>query len=256
MYNLGDDHTAASDILPSLFPLSIFSKLASATDDLTAQSSPAVILEGLTIYKSLLATVLLQAPAIYSLPPQPEVFAGITPAVICLDPADQSPTAKATLLVSNLVDCMGDKLLGDMQGTLSALKKQFGRPVTTVQGCLPQGRYAMNLVYGTGQAWSDPNEAGVCAASELPVSADGKSCTGAVTTQGATLRARLPSQDVVLTIGPPSDASYCKNNKTPPACCPLLSDGSDIADPTQRIDPSGQCKCPNDDPKNPKWSCL
>jgi hypothetical protein len=33
-------------------------------------------------------------------------------------------------------------------------------------------------------------------------------------------RTRLPSQDVVLTIGPPSDASYCTTHATPPECCP------------------------------------
>jgi hypothetical protein len=31
-----------------------------------------------------------------------------------------------------------------------------------VEGCLPTGRYAINLVYPDGQAWTVPNEAGAC----------------------------------------------------------------------------------------------
>jgi hypothetical protein len=33
-------------------------------------------------------------------------------------------------------------------------------------GCLPTGRYGINVVYPTGQAWTVPNEAGSCAATE------------------------------------------------------------------------------------------
>jgi hypothetical protein len=31
-----------------------------------------------------------------------------------------------------------------------------------IPGCLPQGRYAINVVYPDGQAWTVPNEAGAC----------------------------------------------------------------------------------------------
>src|SRR5690606_39520792 len=31
------------------------------------------------------------------------------------------------------------------------------------RGCLPMGRYAISLVYPTGQAWTVPNESGGCA---------------------------------------------------------------------------------------------
>ena len=33
-------------------------------------------------------------------------------------------------------------------------------------GCLPRGRYGINVVYPDGQAWSVPNEAGACSGSE------------------------------------------------------------------------------------------
>jgi hypothetical protein len=44
-------------------------------------------------------------------------------------------------------------------------------PVTTLvnsvkYGCLPKGRYAINIVYPDGQAWSVPNEAGACSGTE------------------------------------------------------------------------------------------
>jgi hypothetical protein len=106
----------------------------------------------------------------------------------------------------------------------------------------------MNLVYGTGQAWSVPNEAGVCAASELPQSSDGTMCTGAVTTKGPTPRPRLPSQDLFLTIGKPNNyiPNYCttNNHQTPAACCPVPTDGSAAVDMTG----TGTCRCPDAGP--------
>lgn len=163
------------------------------------------------------------------------------PAVLCINPADLSPMASTTLLLSHDKDCGEvDQLLTDEAGTKAALQKQFGRPVNVKTGCLPQGRYAMNLVYGTGQAWSDPNEAGVCAPSEMPISADGTKCLGTGTNQGA--RPRLPSQDLVLTITGPSVNGYCTQtgNQTPPECCPVPTDMSTPIDPS-----TGTCKCPN-----------
>ena len=221
MLDIGHDHVAASSLVPSLFPLSIFSKLASITDDLTPQATPAVIIQGLTIYKDLLTTVGWGAGAIpaASTPTDSEVIVGVTPAVLCLDPTDHSPTATATLVVTHLTDCTGNMILTDQQGTLDALAAQFGRKVNIAEGCLPQGRYAMNLVYGTGQAWTDANEAGVCQAGE-PESADHTMCVASGPT-GAQ-RARLSSQDLVLTIGPPDDPTYCAQpmHQTPSACCP------------------------------------
>jgi hypothetical protein len=140
-------------------------------------------------------------------------------------------------------------VLMDPYATAMALQQQFGRPVDVVEGCIPQGRYMMKLVYGTGQAWFVPNETGVCAATE-PESADGKTCVG-TTPKGLTARPRLASQDLVLTIGQPDDSSYCMTHQTPPECCPPL------ADPTaSRVDPmTGQCKCPNPAGSS-RYACL
>jgi hypothetical protein len=68
----------------------------------------------------------------------------------------------------------------------------------------------MNLVYETGQAWTVPNEAAVCAANEAP-SADGTRCGG---------RPRLASQGSLVVIGAPRDAAYCAAHPTPSTCLP------------------------------------
>ncbi len=240
MLDLGADHSAASPVLPALLPLSIFSKLAvssppSPTDDLAAQASPAVILQGITIFKDLLTTVNwpndspTNATSPLNARQDTSVLVGITPAVVCLDPTDFAPDAMAVLVLSHPTDCAGNPLLTSPQGTLDALKKQFGRSVVLASNnegaCLPEGRYALNLVYGTGQAWTNPNEVGVCAAAE-PESADKKSCVAAVGS-----RPLLASQDRLLTIGPPADASYCTTHPTPAGCCPQPPAGAKTCTP-------------------------
>jgi hypothetical protein len=219
MLGIATDHAAASPVLPSLFPLALFTKLASPTDDLATQASPVVIVQGLTFYKSLMDTLNWpNNPPANNLVHDPSVIIGLTPAVLCIDPTDFTPSAKAKLVLTHLADCGGaDPILLDRQGTLAALSKQFGREVDLVEACLPQGRYMMNLVYGSGQAWSVPNEAGACQALE-PKSADGTKCV-AIGTPGAS-RTLLPSQDVALTIGPPDDPAYCITHPVPPECCP------------------------------------
>lgn len=83
------------------------------------------------------------------------------------------------------------------------------------QGCLPQGRYAINVVYPTGQAWTIPNEAGAC--------------TGDTTGEGATnwgaLSCKIQPRAVIESQGPravvevvaPTDPNNCKPGGTVPA---------------------------------------
>jgi hypothetical protein len=219
MLNIGTDHSTAAPFLPALFPLGLFTKLASPSDDLTVQQAPMVILQGLTFYKSLMDTIAWQNnPPPKNVLLDASVVLALTPAVLCIDPTSSDPAAKAKLVITHINDCSGmNPILLDQQGTLMALSKQFGRKVDLVEACLPEGRYAMNLIYGTGQAWTVPNEAGVCQALE-PASSDGTMCVAAQPA-GASRR-RLLSQDVVLTIGPPDDPAYCMTRKPPPECCP------------------------------------
>jgi hypothetical protein len=86
---------------------------------------------------------------------------------------------------------------------------QPGTP-PAIQGCLPKGRYAINVVYPDGQAWTVPNEAGAC--------------TGVATGEGTTNwteaipTCTLQKRDVVRSQGPravveivgPDDPKNCK----------------------------------------------
>lgn len=190
------DHIAETALVPALYPISIFSKLSPASD-LVAQPRPVVVMQGLTLYKSLIATGTLGMQAGPIAIPDMEVTVGLRPAAVCLDPTD---TKKPGLLVvTHPTDKKGNILVSDEEGVKAALGLQFKRPIEIAIGCIPEGRYAMNLIYPTGQAWTVPNEAGICSPLEA-ASADGKTCG---------TRARLASQDAVITVGPPTDADYC-----------------------------------------------
>lgn len=206
------DHVPESTALPSLYPLSVFSKLVTG-DKLHGQTNPRVIMQGLTLYKSILLTS-TKMPNDPMLPPfqslEPEVTVALRPAAICVNPQD--PAERGVLVVSHETDAAGTKLIADEGLVKLGLQVQFGRPFDIVYGCLPEGTYAMNLVYPTGQAWTLPNEGGVCAASE-PMSADGKLC---VTSKNS--RARLASQDAWLTVTGPKDKAYCAAHPTPKTC--------------------------------------
>jgi hypothetical protein len=205
--SINDDHIADSNLLPSLFPLAVFSRL-SAGSDLVRASDPQILLQGITLYQSVAGTVFSKSTLAEQVN---ELVVALRPAAVCL-PDDPSRTG--ALVVTHERDGAGSPIVAEEGLMKAALKAQFKRPFELVYGCLPEGRYAMNLIYGTGQAWTLPNEAGVCAATE-PASMDGTQCVEP--TKGTKVtRARLASQNAVLTIGPPTDASSCK--ALPAAC--------------------------------------
>jgi hypothetical protein len=195
------DHVPDSDLLPALFPIGVAAKLGPTG---AAQGNPAVVLQALTIYKSLASTA-FAAPDLAD--PQAEVLLAMRPSVLCLDPADTSKPG--TLVVTHEKDKQGNPIIADPMSVKAGLSAQFSRPIEIAYGCLPEGAYSLNLIYGTGQAWSSPNESGVCAASENPKS----------DTQCGK-RARLSSQSVVFTVGPPDDPAYCAAHSVPAACLP------------------------------------
>lgn len=202
------DHVPDSDLLPALFPVAVFVKLNDGAR-IGSQASPTIVLQGLTIYKSLLATATAQ-PGLSD--PRPDVLVGVRPAVVCIDTND--PTKRGVLLTAHPDDKAGNTLIADEAPVKASLYGIFRRDFDVQYGCLPEGDYSMNLVYGSGQAWTVPNEAGACASSEDPAD-NGDTCG---------TRARLASQDVVLRIGPPSDPQYCKAHPTPASCLPPPSE--------------------------------
>ncbi|MEO5727361.1 MAG: hypothetical protein ABI134_04790, partial [Byssovorax sp.] len=164
-------------------------------------------------YQSFFATVFTKPNLAAA---EPEATVAIRPAALCLDPSDASKPA--VLVITHDTDKAMNKIVADEAVLAATIGKQFNRKVSIVYGCLPEGRYGINLIYGTGQAWSLPNEAGVCAANE-PRTADGKGCAEGPEA-GDPHRARLASQATVLTITAPTDPAYCAAHKTPAICFP------------------------------------
>ncbi|MEO6577087.1 MAG: hypothetical protein ABIP89_24785, partial [Polyangiaceae bacterium] len=225
--------------VPALFPLAIFSKLADDPDhardpqSVRAQGSatdPVVILQGITLNgggstpDSLFDMILNGVPG---KPGDPDsrvdhVTALLRPSVICFDPrhADAGGVLVTPHLTGPSADPaeLGEKDLFDA----AAVLKAEGKLVRKVAlGCLPAGRYAINLVYPTGQAWTVPNEAGSCASGEgygdnLPDFPGILACTKKP-------RPVLFSQGTrgVLEIVPPSTPegqAYCATHPVPQDC--------------------------------------
>lgn len=212
------DRVPDSALLPSLYPLSLFTRLVDG-QKLVSQPRPRVIMQGLTLYKTLLDTAMVAPqnpdpmnpmPTVPFQAADPQIVVALRPAAACIDPLD--PSKPGVLVVSRETDAAGTKILANEEIVKAGLQAQFGRPFNIVYGCLPEGQYAMNLIYPTGQAWTLPNEGGVCAPLE-PQTADGTKCQSATSA-----RARLASQEAMVVVGPPGDPTYCAEHPTPAEC--------------------------------------
>ena len=192
--------------VPRLWPLVVLAKLkddpnhTSDPESVTYQGSdgkePIVIIQGITLSNdSLVSTALPGALGLSPLlfHPDPTNLVDhftvmLRPNVLCLDPnhVDQGgvlvtpalcgPLAKDETSSGNAATC-GSATLGNIlqpsvtsQAQLTQLVKQGvdaqGNPLGLQFGCLPTGRYGVNVVYPTGQAWTTPNEMGRCAGAE------------------------------------------------------------------------------------------
>lgn len=194
-----DLDTIPEGAVPALSPMAL---LSLREDDLHSRV-PAVLMQAITLKDGILSTALSPADLAE---PGPEAILALRPAAICLDP--RVPDQEGVLVLTHPSDGAGNPLIDDPAPVIAALSAQFGRPMRVAFGCLPQGRYAVNVLYETGQAWTIPNEAGVCAEAEAP-SPDGSRCGS---------RPRLASQAVVVTVGEPTDPSYCAANPPPAEC--------------------------------------
>ena len=161
---------ASTPELAELFPQVVLSKLDLARDPQgrTAQSEPANLVSGLVVDDRLLGTITSQWEG-RGVKPVDQVTALLRPSVICARPAD--PAAPLVLVTPSFrslptgADPAGEVVISDFARIREKLGARFGRPasqVKVVEGCLPPGTFGINLVQGTGQAWSLPNEAGVC----------------------------------------------------------------------------------------------
>ncbi len=228
-----------NSLVPSLYPQVVFTELVPDPkhtidpQSLTQEAppkGPVVVTLGITLgpADSLLDTVFMPQPS----SPTPaaasdHVTALVRPTAICLDPTD--PAAGATLVTPFLTGTSVDPTvktpqpLFDPATVIMALEPVFGH-VTIVQGCLPPGRFALNLVYPTGQAWTVPNETGSCAASEGTVNlkTTPPSCSVAPPDANGQPRDVLYSQGTraVLEITESPGSATCAMFPVPAACLP------------------------------------
>jgi hypothetical protein len=221
------------NLVPELYPLVVFTKLIDdpghtldpqSLTNQGSQTEPIVVVIGITLDQSdsILDMVLMPPPT----QPGPttasdHVSVLVRPTALCVNPAlvGQSATLVTPFLTGPSADPNekvppGGKPLFDPAGVAAALAPQFGT-VTIKQGCLPTGRYAINAVYPSGQAWTVPNESGSCAASEGPLETQTTpaACSG-------NLRDVLYSQGTrdVLEITPAQTPSNCVEFPVPPEC--------------------------------------
>ncbi|MBL8612573.1 MAG: hypothetical protein JNL38_34855 [Myxococcales bacterium] len=211
--------------IASLWPLVVFSKLLDDKDHKADPQSvvlqgnrdqPIVLIQGITLNQDSLLTT---APGQVPLAPtagalRDHVTALVRPAALCI--SSRAPDKGAVLVTPHTTGKSsdpaetGDKPLFDPQAVIKGIPGV--RQV--VRGCLPTGRYAMTLVYPSGQAWTVPNEAGSCGPGEGSPGA--RTCT-------TRPRAVLPSQGTraVLEIVPPTTPegeALCRDNPVPEAC--------------------------------------
>jgi hypothetical protein len=221
--------------LPELFPSLAMTKLvddpgAGGDPQLLAvqgdESAPTVVLQGITLFNdSILSTLLTPPPTSpANTTPVDHVTTLLRPAVVCLDPS--KPGEKGILVTPYLTGQSadpsetGEKPLFDVD-TILAHPTLARLASKVVQGCLPPGRYAMNLVYPSGQAWTTPNEAGSCSTAEGAVSGGEPGTCSASSTQRAVLRSQ--GTRAVLEILPATDPTHCQKFPVPAACLPKVS---------------------------------
>ncbi|SRR5579883_926631 len=217
-------------LLPQLWPRVVLTRLPDAG---AASPGPLVLMQAITLLggaagDSLLGTAAAAAGSGLFDPSapggaRPRTFAQdhlavvLRPSVFCLP----SPPDPGVLVVSHLsgtaadVDCSSGACVPSgapdqpiAPPTLASDPSVASLAAEVKQGCLPTGRYAIDVVYADGQAWTTPNEAGICSAAEL--SADGSSCARPV----------LDSQGrrAVVEVVPALDPAYCVANPVPDKC--------------------------------------
>lgn len=140
--------------------------------------------------------------------PHDSIKGFIRPSAVCIEDAALR-SSKTVIVTPHELDLQDppNAVIGDEEATRKDIAEQLSRDIDGVvlaYGCLPPGKFALNVIYpATGQAWSLPNESGICMPGEKP----GAGTCGA--------RARLESQFRTLDIAPAADPAYCNSRRQP-----------------------------------------
>jgi hypothetical protein len=179
---------------------------------------PVVVIQGITLFDDSLAKTIAGpvpgAPTTAAL--RDHLTTLIRPAALCFrsDRVDLG----AVLVTPHLTGRSADSSESGEHPLFDA--KRLKAPVREVRrGCLPMGRYAITLVYPTGQAWTVPNEAGGCSADEGLVNVVDR--VGTCTSKARSVLLSQGSRGVLEITGPSQegiDARLCDEFPVPPEC--------------------------------------
>jgi hypothetical protein len=227
--------------VPQLWPLVVLTKLVDdakhQTDpaSLTQQGSataPVVVLQAITLYGTATLFDTIQAAAqvggLFDATGRPKVFvqdqltALLRPNVICFDTLfDPKQPDKHGVIVGPYKLGLSADLPNGKPNTPIAPPTIFMNPQITalvqphpIEACMPPGRYAINLIYPDGQAWTVPNEAGACSGTE------GSTNYGTLTCSvGGRSVLRSQGPRAVVEIVATSDPNHCTGAFKVPAQC-------------------------------------
>lgn len=186
-------------------------------------------------------------------PGQPQVFVQdhltvmLRPAVICFDQLFNSSQSdkRGNLVTPYLVGNSADtppmqvpivplNLLQNDGTTLASVANlvapppgyKAGMTSPAIQGCLPTGRYSINVVYPDGQAWTVPNEAGACTGDATGEGKTDWTNLTCFTQPRPVLRSQGPR--AVVEITPAKNPMHCQGASSqtnpgpvPPICLPM-----------------------------------
>jgi hypothetical protein len=166
--------TGQNPAVASLWPLIVLAKLDTDLDPngTTPQGSatkPIVVIQAITLWKDDLLANALEPPG---REPAPEnvvdrVTALVRPSAICFDPRS---IEKGGTLVTPYFTGKSPETPDGPEVPLfdpNVLRAVQAKQIRNIRrGCLPAGKYGINLVYPSGQAWTVPNEMGACAPAE------------------------------------------------------------------------------------------
>ena len=146
----------------------------------------------------------------------------LRPAAICFDTLfdGTNPDKRGTIVTPHLLATTAD--LANPASNMPIVPEavlmnpQFASLVkgAPIQACLPTGRYAVNVVYPDGQAWTVPNESGACSGDEGSTDYKKLTCT---LKPGPILYSQ--GTRAVVEVVPATNPAHCTGASRVPAVC-------------------------------------